>query len=150
RWFGQILPIIRRFQLGAEGTVIAVQLENELDFYGCADPAGYMAALRDLALQHGIAVPLIACAGQGDIARATGDVVGLLPTCNFYPSDRDPSIEALVAPYEAELRERGLPLCVTETNRAHQTLRRLLSCGAKWLGPYLQVSGSNIGFTNAI
>jgi beta-galactosidase len=150
RWFDRILPIIRAFQLGHGGTVIAVQLENELDFYACADPAGYMAALRDLALQRRIVVPLIACAGQGDLSSATGDAVGLLPTCNFYPDDRDPSIEELVTAYYATLRERGVPLCVTETNRAHLTLRRLLSCGAKWIGPYLQVSGSNAGFTNAI
>ena len=47
RWFDQILPILSRFQLGAAGTVIAVQLENELDFYDCADPRGYIEVLRD-------------------------------------------------------------------------------------------------------
>ncbi len=107
--------------------MIAVQIENELDFYSCADPVDYIAALRDLALAQGITVPLVVCAGQGDIAGAGGEVPGLLPTGNFYPNDRDPSIEELVAQYEAMLRARGLPLCVTETNRAHQTLRRLLS-----------------------
>jgi beta-galactosidase len=38
---------------------------------------------------------------------------------------------------------------VTETNRSHFLLRRLLAGGAKLLGPYLQVSGTNFGFTNA-
>ena len=41
-------------------------------------------------------------------------------------------------------------MIVTETNRAHFLLRRLLSSGAKLLGPYLQASGFNFGFTNAI
>ncbi len=150
RWFDHLLPIIRRFQLGVEGTVIAVQLENELDFYNCGDPAGYIAALRDMALAHEIQVPLIACAGQGDLSRASGDVPGVVPTANFYPNDYDLTIEALVRPYEAALRARGLPLCITETNRRHLTLRRLLACGAKLLGPYLQASGTNFGFTNAI
>jgi len=150
RWFGRILPIIREYQLGAAGTVIAVQIENELDFYNCADPAGYIASLRDLALGHGIEVPLIACAGQGDIPRATGLASAVVPTCNFYPSDRDLGIEALVGPYYTALSALDLPLCITETNRAHITLRRLLSCGAKLIGPYLQASGTNFGFTNAI
>jgi beta-galactosidase len=150
RWFDRILPIIRQFQLGAQGTVIAVQIENELDFYNCGDPAGYMAALRDLARQHGIQVPLIACAGQGDIPRATGMAAGVVPACNFYPTDRDLNIEAIVEPYYAALSAHDLPLLVTETNRAHTTLRRLLSCGAKLIGPYLQASGTNFGFTNAI
>lgn len=149
RWYDQILPIIRRFQLGADGTVIAVQLENELDFYDCEDPRGYQEALRDMALQHGIAVPLVACAGQGDIERATGATPGIVPSCNFYPNDRDPAIEARVAPYWAMLNAQGLPLMVTETNRAHFLLRRLLSAGAKLLGPYLQTSGFDFGFTNA-
>ncbi len=43
----------------------------------------------------------------------------------------------------------GCPLLVTETNRSHFLLRRLLSAGAKLLGPYLQASGTNFGFTNA-
>jgi beta-galactosidase len=72
-----------------------------------------------------------------------------VPTCNFYPNDRDPGIEDRVAPYYAMLSDRGLPLMITETNRAHFLLRRLLSTGAKLLGPYLQASGFNFGFTNA-
>lgn len=147
RWFDQILPIIRRFQVGAAGTIIAVQLENELDFYECQDPQGYMTALRDLALAHDIAVPLIACAGQGNIPLATGTVAGLIPTCNFYPNDRDPAVEERVATYYTQLRDQELPLLITETNRAHFFLRRLLSTGAKLLGPYLQASGFNFGFT---
>lgn len=150
RWFDQILPILSRFQFGAAGTIIAVQLENELDFYDCADPRGYIQALRDMALSHGLRVPLIACAGQGDIQRATGNTPGVVPTCNFYPNDRDPGVEDRVAPYQALLSAQGWPLMVTETNRAHFLLRRLLSAGAKLLGPYLQVSGFNFGFTNGI
>ncbi|MFN8493674.1 MAG: beta-galactosidase [Caldilineaceae bacterium] len=147
RWYDQILPIIRHYQLGAAGTILAVQLENELDFYDCGDPHGYLTALRDMALKHEISVPLIACAGQGDVPSATGNVTGLVPTCNFYPNDRDPSVEARIAPYYALLRSQDLPLMITETNRAHFFLRRLLSTGAKLLGPYLQASGFNFGFT---
>ncbi|MFD0693069.1 beta-galactosidase [Paenibacillus sp. GCM10027628] len=149
RWYGRILPILRTFSSDQNGTIIAVQLENELDFYPCTDPKGYISALRDMALQHGITVPLIACAGQGGLEAASGFAENVVPTCNFYPNDKDPSFEEKVLTYQAELSERGLPLLVTETNRSHFLLRRLLSCGVKLLGPYLQASGTNFGFTNA-
>ncbi|MFC5447782.1 beta-galactosidase [Paenibacillus aestuarii] len=149
RWYAQIMPIIRKYEEGQGGSVIAVQLENELDFYPCADPHGYISALRDMALQHGISVPLIACAGQGGLLEASGFVEQVVPTCNFYPNDRDPVFVEKVRTYQARLAERGYPLLVTETNRSHFLLRRLLSAGAKLLGPYLQASGTNFGFTNA-
>ncbi|MFC0212162.1 beta-galactosidase [Paenibacillus chartarius] len=149
RWYERIMPILREAQWGRGGTVIAVQLDNELDFYGCEDPHGYISALRDMALRHGISVPLIACAGQGGIYEASGLADHVVPTCNFYPNDRDPCFEEKVLVYRSLLAERGLPLLVTETNRSHFLLRRLLGCGAKLLGPYLQVSGTNFGFTNA-
>lgn len=149
RWYERIMPILREAQWGRGGTVIAVQLDNELDFYGCEDPNGYISALRDMALHHGITVPLVACAGQGGIYEASGLTDGVVPTCNFYPNDMDPLFEEKVLSYRKLLAERGLPLLVTETNRSHFLLRRLLGCGAKLLGPYLQVSGTNFGFTNA-
>ncbi|MGO4275333.1 beta-galactosidase, partial [Paenibacillus sp. TAF58] len=149
RWYEQILPILKKYETDQGGTIIAVQLDNELDFYPCSDPKGYISALRDLALQHGITVPLIACAGQGGLYEASGFAEGVVPTCNFYPNDQDPVFEEKVLFYREELAHRGLPLLVTETNRSHFLLRRLLSAGAKLLGPYLQASGTNFGFTNA-
>ncbi len=149
RWFDRIMPLLHQYELNRQGTVIAVQLENELDFYDCRDPQGYIRALRDMALTHGISIPLIACAGQGGLTAASGDVPGVVPTCNFYPDNRDPAFEDTVLTYRRMLEKRGLPLLVTETNRSHFLLRRLLSCGVKLLGPYLQVSGTDFGFTNA-
>lgn len=148
-WFDRILPLLKANQAGEGGTVIAVQLDNELDFYGCTDPEGYIAALRDMALSHGIKVPIFACAGQGGLLQASGLAEDVVPTCNFYPDNRDPEFEEKVLHYRDLLAGMGYPLLVTETNRAHYLLRRLLSCGAKLLGPYLQVSGTNFGFTNA-
>ncbi|WP_235947268.1 beta-galactosidase [Paenibacillus glycinis] len=148
KWYSRILPLLARYELNRGGTVICVQLENELDFYDCPDPAAYVAGLRDMAHGSGIGVPLIACAGQGGLYEASGFAEGVVPTCNFYPNDRDPAFEHKVAAYEARLAASNLPLLVTETNRSHFLLRRLLSCGAKLLGPYLQASGTNFGFTN--
>lgn len=146
-WFDRALPILAARQHGRGGSVVAVQLENELDFFDTADRHAYVGALRDLALEHGLTVPLIACAGQGDAAGATGDVDGVVPAFNFYPSDSSTAVEPEVRRYADLLAERGLPLLVTETNRAHVTLRRLLVSGARVLAPYLQASGYDFGFT---
>ncbi|GAA4699264.1 beta-galactosidase [Phytohabitans rumicis] len=147
RWFDQVLPLLAARQLHNGGSVIMVQVENELDFFDCADRAGYLTALRDHAIEHGITVPLIACSGQGDLTGATGDVAGVVPACNFYPDDDSPHIEAEVRRYAHLLAERGLPLLITETNRRHRTLRRLLASGASLIAPYLQSSGWNFGYT---
>ncbi|QHT59556.1 hypothetical protein GXP70_06045 [Paenibacillus lycopersici] len=148
KWYERIIPLLAKYELNRGGTVICVQLENELDFYDCPDPAAYIAALRDLAIAGGVESPLIACAGQGGLYEASGLVDGVVPTCNFYPNDRDPAFEDKAASYEQRLAGMDLPLMVTETNRSHFLLRRLLSCGAKLVGPYLQASGTNFGFTN--
>ena len=146
-WFDQVLPLLAERQYPTGGTVIMVQLENELDFFDCEDRAGYVTALRDQAVRHGITVPLIACSGQGDLQGATGDVPGVVPACNFYPDDDSPHIEPEVRRYAELLAERGLPLLITETNRRHRTLRRLLASGASLIAPYLQSSGWNFGYT---
>ena len=150
RWYDQVLPILARHQYPDGGAVAMVQLDNELDFYDCADPAGYIGALAGLAHDHGIRVPLVACAGQGDIARATGNTPGVFPGVNLYPSDDSDHVEDTARYYDAALAARGLPLLVTETNRAHRTLKRLLASGAKLLGPYLQLSGWNNDYGTAI
>ncbi|WP_054025233.1 beta-galactosidase [Bacillus sp. FJAT-28004] len=149
KWFDHILPLLKQNQAGEGGTVIGVQLDNELDFYDCNDPKGYISALRDMVLNHGITVPLFACAGQGGLLQASGIAENVVPTCNFYPDNREAEFEQKVLHYSETLAGLGYPLLVTETNRAHYLLRRLLSCGAKLLGPYLQVSGTDFGFTNA-
>ncbi|PLS05610.1 beta-galactosidase [Neobacillus cucumis] len=149
RWFDRILSLLKKYELGQKGSIICVQLDNELDFYGCQDPTGYISALRDMALTHSLEVPLVACAGQGDLYKASGNATGVIPTCNFYPNDRDPDFESKVHEYVERLEKQNLPLMVTETNRSHFLLRRLFAAGAKLLGPYLQVSGTNFGFSNA-
>ena len=149
KWFDRILPLLKASQAGEGGTVIGVQLDNELDFYDCQDPKGYIAALRDMVLQHGITVPLFACAGQGGLLQASGLADDVVPTCNFYPDNREAEFEQKVLHYGNAAAKLGYPLLVTETNRSHYLLRRLLSCGVKLLGPYLQVSGTDFGFTNA-
>ncbi|MCF4120999.1 beta-galactosidase [Antribacter sp. KLBMP9083] len=149
-WFDQVLPLLAAREHGRGGAVVAVQLENELDFFDCEDRAGYVGRLRDLALRHGVSVPLVACAGQGDLTGATGDVDGVAPAFNFYPDDRSSFVEPEVRRYADLVADRGLPLLVTETNRLHATLRRLVVSGAKVVAPYLQASGYDFGWTPSV
>ena len=148
-WFDQILPILSAHQVHNGGAVALVQIENELDFFACDDPHGYMTALKAMTDEHDITVPVIACAGQGDLQRATGDAAGVIPAANLYPDDDSPYIEDATAYYGQYLRDRGHPLLVTETNRLHRTLKRMLAAGATLLGPYLQSSSWNFDFTTS-
>ncbi|GAB3652656.1 beta-galactosidase [Glycomyces tarimensis] len=150
RWFDRAMPVLAARQHGRGGGVIAVQLENELDFFDTDDRRAYLSALRDMAIEHGIDVPLVACAGQGDLIGATGGVDGVAPAFNFYPDDRSPFVEPEVRRYAELVAARGLPLLVTETNRRHTTLRRLLVSGATVIAPYLQASGFDLGYTPSV
>jgi hypothetical protein len=149
-WFDRALPILAERQWGRGGSVVAVQLENELDFFDTHDRKAYITALRDMAIGHDIDVPLIACAGQGDLIGATGGVEGVAPAFNFYPDDRSPFVEEEVRRYADLVAAKDLPLLVTETNRSHTTLRRLLVSGATLLAPYLQASGFDLGYTPSV
>ena len=141
RWFAAVMPVLAEAQVSRGGAVALVQIENELDFFDCPDPAAYMDHLAERARAHGIDVPIIACAGQGDLAGASGDAPGVVPTVNLYPSDTSTSFDAEARHYAHELARRDLPLLVTETNRVHRTLRREILAGARLVAPYLQTSG---------
>lgn len=149
-WYKRIIPIIAKHQIDNGGTVITLQVENELDFYKCKEPNRYISALRDMARRYGITVPIFACAGQFDIERATGYAEQVIPTINVYPDLHTPKLEERTIKFYRYMTELDYPLMVTETNRSHQLLRRLLLNGTKLLGPFNQVGGTCFGFTNAI
>ncbi len=151
KWFDRILPIIRRHQITLGGCVIAMQLENELDFYAdTLDRHGYIAALRQMAVSASIEVPLFCCAGQGGIDASGGLMPGVFPAMNFYPSEDDSLFGQRVLFYQKWLSDQRFPLLVTETNRDHHFLRLLLLLGVKLIGPYNQAGGTDFGFTTAI
>jgi beta-galactosidase len=150
KWYDHILPIIAKHQVTRGGSVVLVQLENELDFFECEDRQGYMLALKQMADKHGIDVPCIACAGQGDLYGAWAQVEGIIPAMNLYLDSKLPDMEQELEYYYKQLQDMDVPLLVTETGREHFLLRRLLSSGAKLLGSYNQVAGTNFGFTNSV
>lgn len=149
-WFDQVMPLLAARQHDRGGAVVAVQVENELDFFDTADRPAYLTRLRDLTLGHDVTVPVVACAGQGDLTGATGGVDGITPAFNFYPDDRSRFVEPEVRQYAELVAGRGEPLLVMETNRRHATLRRLLVSGAKVIAPYLQASGFDFGYTPSV
>ena len=144
------MPIIVKYQLGKPGTVIAVQIENELDFYDCKQVESYIARLRDDALAMGVQVPIVVCAGQCDVERAGGLVKGVLPTINLYPEPREKTLEDKINHYVEVFYEQNFPFCISDTSQAHFILRRELIAGAKFIAPYNQVSGTDFGFTTAV
>lgn len=150
KWYRAVLPQILPYEYGRGGSVILVQLENELDFFDCPDPEKYISALRDSALQCGVTVPLFCCCGQFEAERACGFSQNVFITLNCYPSSDDPSFDQELRRYAELFQAESKPLLVSETNRDHFLLRRELSCGAKLLGAYNQVAGNNFEYYQAV
>ena len=149
-WLEKILPIIAKYEEGRGGSVVAVQLENELDYFACKTPGPYLEKLRDTARACGITVPLTACAGQCDVQGACGYAQDVSPTFNAYTEEKFPYLESQLTHMRALAAEQSVPLMITETDRTHHRLKRLLACGARLIAPYNQVGGSNIDMTNGL
>lgn len=149
-WYAQILPILAAHQADRGGPVILMQIENELDFFDCSNPRAYMEALRDMARAQGITVPLFGCAGQGSVEGATGWADGVHVSFNFYGDVCDPHFSEKFHYYAKRLEALDRPLLISETSCDHLLLRRELAAGAKLLGPYNQVGGTNFGFTGSV
>ena len=150
KWYRNILSVIAPFTYENGGTVILLQLENELDFFDCPAPEAYISRLLSLARTYIKDIPCFCCAGQFDVARAGGLTGGVEATLNCYPDSADPSFDKELQGYAFRFMERGKPLLVSETNRDHFLLRRELSCGSKLLGAYNQVAGINFEYHQAI
>lgn len=144
-WMMRILPIIREHELGNEGSIVLLQLENELDIFNCRHANRYMTAIRDMADEAGIGVPYVACvAGKGDVDAATGSVERITPSFNIYPPFSEPSVEEKMEIIQKEiLMPKGLPLLATETEREHNFMRRELASGVRLISPYCQTATTN-------
>ena len=149
-WLKRILPIVAAHAYDRGGSVVAVQLENEMDFFACHDPEGYMAHLRDVARACGVTVPLTACAGQCDPQGAGGTTPQVHITFNAYCPDDYRYLEMQLAHMRGLASATDTPLMITETDRAHQQLRREMMMGARLISPYNQVGGTDMDMTNGI
>ena len=61
KWWDKIAPIIAKYQLGREGTIILAQVENEYGHQGAHQEEAYIHHLRDGLRARGVTVPLINC-----------------------------------------------------------------------------------------
>lgn len=146
QWYDKVVPIIARQQYTHGGSVILVQADNELDFFACQDPAGYIGTLRAMLQSRGIEVPIIACAGQGDLQGAYGYAAGVAPAYNIYPNDNSADIDEHTRYHRRVLDNLETPFIVTETNRWHRTIKREIGSGVRLAGSYLQASGWDFDF----
>ena len=150
KWYEHILPLIAPWQITKGGTVICMQIENELDFFDCKSPVTYMEKLMKKVKKAGIEIPLFYCCGQNDLLRGGGLTPGLYTAFNVYADADNPGLEGRSLHLYQAVRDRKMPFLVTETNREHAFLKRLLSCGAKLLSPYNQTAGSTLEWYNGI
>lgn len=151
RWYERIIPIIVERQSTKNGRIVAVQVENELDFYPCEDPKGYIEALAQMVRELGIEVPVTACIGQGDLQGATGGSDQVIPMVNIYPSSIvNPNLDDDWANYIRLANENGVGPFIMETHRDILTQSRLVAAGFEVISPYLHVSGVHMGPWNGV
>ena len=149
-WYSHILPILDRYQITKQGSIICMQIENELDFYDCKSPVTYMGKLKKMAESFGMEIPLFYCCGQDDIVKSGGLTDGLYSAFNVYSPGDFKGLEQRALHLNEAAALRKMPFMITETNREHDFLKRLLACGAKLLGPYNQTSGTTMDFYTGI
>lgn len=151
KWFDIIFPIIKNRECGNGGSVILMQLENELDIYHCLEPELYLEALREMAEKYDFDIPYVVCtSGQLDVDCSGGTATGVYPAFNVYSSEDSPALEEHIRMLTETLRETGIPLLTTETMRAHSFLKRELLCGVRLISPYCQTASHNYDFYNGI
>ncbi|MET9918680.1 beta-galactosidase [Streptomyces sp. NPDC006435] len=152
-YLAALLPPLKPYLSGADGPIIAVQLENEYGAYG--NDTGYLADLAGLLRTHGVDVPLFTCDQPADLAR--GGLDGVLRTVNF-GSRAEEGLDRL-----SRLQPAGPRMCsefwigwfdrwggihtTRDAADAAADLDRLLATGAS-VNIYMFHGGTNFGFTN--
>jgi beta-galactosidase len=156
RYLGKVNEIAQPFLHSRGGPIILYAIENELDFLKCDDVPGYMSGLRDIVRADGIDVPVTACIGMRTrVRQAMGFVEGIIPSPNVYTGgmlEREAAHtfrSILSGQYRNGELMGNLPMFVTETHRAEDSLRRILAAGFKGLGPFNVCGGTHYGFWNA-
>jgi hypothetical protein len=84
KWWEKIAPLIAKYQLGKEGTIILAQVENEYGHYGEYQEPDYVYHLRDGLQKFGVEVPIINCDSFIQFARLKPGIYdGINMCCNF-------------------------------------------------------------------
>lgn len=150
-WFRKILPILEKRQLGREGSVILLQLENELDIYQCREPELYLEALVGMTEKFQIHIPRVVCtSSQLDMDYSGATAKEVYPAFNIYSAPEYPALEERLQIIWNKLKGTGWPLLTTETMRKHYFLRRELIGGIRLISPYCQTASANYDCYNGI
>ncbi|MCF7849858.1 MAG: beta-galactosidase, partial [Kiritimatiellales bacterium] len=84
QWWERIAPLIARYELGRDGTIILAQVENEYGHYGEGQEPEYVYHLRDGLRQHDVTVPIINCDSFINFSRLKPGIYdGINMCCNF-------------------------------------------------------------------
>ena len=155
RFYGAILPRLKKLQCTEGGPIIAMQVENEYGSFG--EDKNYLAHIRDLMVDNGISVELFTSDGPGDHVIQGGTLPDLLMTVNFGSNPEQAFKKA------REYRPDGPDFCMEFWNGwfdhwghehhtrdaadAAKTLDEILGAGAS-VNFYMFHGGTNFGFWN--
>lgn len=143
-WFDKVMPILEKRQYGREGSVILLQLENELDIFQCREPKLYLEALREMTEKYSFHIPKVVCtSSQLDVDYSGGTAEGVHPAFNIYSAPDHPALEEKMEIIWGKLRETKDAFLTTETMREHSFLRRELAGGVRLISPYCQTASAN-------
>lgn len=147
-YFDQIIPIIRKRQLSAGGTVILVQVENEYGYLMDDEAASaHMNTLRDGILERGIDVPLITCVGGAE---------GTIEGANFWSGAdehyaklraKQPDTPKIVTEFWTGWFEHwGGPSAIQKTaSLLDRRIMEILRAGYTGISYYMFYGGTNFG-----
>jgi hypothetical protein len=108
KWWDRIAPIIRKYELGQNGTVILAQVENEYGHYGEGQEPEYIYHLRDGLRERGVAVPIINCDSFIKFSRLKPKVYEEINLCCNFGGDGIRNLQ------QARALQPDAPLFVTE------------------------------------
>ncbi|WP_366294112.1 beta-galactosidase [Paenibacillus sp. AN1007] len=147
-YFDQLIPIIRKRQLSAGGTVILVQVENEYGYLMDDEAASaHMTTLRDGILERGIDVPLITCVGGAE---------GTIEGANFWSGAdghyanlraKQPGTPKIVTEFWTGWFENwGGPSAIQKTaSLLDRRIMEILRAGYTGISYYMFYGGTNFG-----
>ncbi|MCM3133435.1 beta-galactosidase [Paenibacillus polysaccharolyticus] len=147
-YFDQIIPVIRKRQLSAAGTVILVQVENEYGYLMDDEAASaHMTTLRDGILERGIDVPLITCVGGAE---------GTIEGANFWSGadghyanlrSKQPDTPKIVTEFWTGWFENwGGPSAIQKTaSLLDRRIMEILRAGYTGISYYMFYGGTNFG-----
>ena len=160
KWWDKIGPIIAKYQLDREGSIILVQMENEYGHGGEHQEADYIYHLRDGMRAYGVTVPMINCdsfivmdrlkpskwEGMNMCCNAGGDGLRVLARARKIQPDAPLMVaEYWITPFDHWGKEEAS--CI-EDNEAIYGALEMVAGGAGGVTMFVFTGGSNFAYWN--